>query len=158
MCSKMIKKCCNGMWSESNWQPNRRLESMTSFMTNLRMLTRLLRSMRQGFFSEKEVDVQVLHIKVTRQGSSMIHSDIPTVSTVAKWDWWTDGMCEYKYLYWPYCGSAEWIKNNIYSTVELMVWIVRTFTTSFNVQSWKIIYLFFPMDNLDIELFVRVRE
>ena len=54
ICSRTIKKCCNGMWSESSWCPNLRLESRTSFMTSLRMLTKLLFSIWIGSRSEKE--------------------------------------------------------------------------------------------------------
>ena len=42
------------MWSESSWCPNLRLESRTSFMTSLRMLTKLLFSIWIGSRSEKE--------------------------------------------------------------------------------------------------------
>ena len=48
ICSKTMKKCCKGMWSESNWWPNRRLESRTSLITNFSMFTRLLFSICMG--------------------------------------------------------------------------------------------------------------
>ncbi len=52
MCSKTMKKCCRGMWSESSWRPNLRLESITSLITSCMMLTRLLRSITTGSRSE----------------------------------------------------------------------------------------------------------
>ncbi|MPC08127.1 hypothetical protein E2C01_000703 [Portunus trituberculatus] len=35
-----MKKCCSGTESESNWRPNLREDSMSSFTTNLQMFTR----------------------------------------------------------------------------------------------------------------------
>ena len=58
ICSRTIKKCCNGMWSESSWCPNLRLESRTSFMTSLRMLTKLLFSIWIGSRSEKRKSLE----------------------------------------------------------------------------------------------------
>ena len=52
-CSRTMKKCWRGMWSESNWRPNFRLESITSLMTSFKMFTRLLLSIRTGSRSEK---------------------------------------------------------------------------------------------------------
>lgn len=47
-CSKTMKKCWSGMWSESSWWPKRRLESRTSLMTSFKMLTKLLFSICTG--------------------------------------------------------------------------------------------------------------
>ena len=59
ICSRTIKKCCKGMWSESNWWPNLRLESSTSLITNFNMLTKLHFSIWMG--SRSETKERIIH-------------------------------------------------------------------------------------------------
>ena len=57
-CSRTMKKCCRGIWSESSCLPNFKLLSITSFTTSLLMFTRLLLSMRTGSRSGKDIGIQ----------------------------------------------------------------------------------------------------
>ena len=73
MCSKTMKKCCKGMWSESNWWPNRRLESRTSLITNFSMFTRLLFSIWMGSRSVKTKRCEVEWVKIKESCADTIN-------------------------------------------------------------------------------------
>lgn len=47
-CSRTMKKCCNGIWSESSIRPYLNDVSISSFTINFEMFTRLLLSMMTG--------------------------------------------------------------------------------------------------------------
>lgn len=59
-CSRTMKKCCNGMWSESSIRPYFKDVSISSLTISFEMLTRLLLSMITGSRAAKTIRVSVL--------------------------------------------------------------------------------------------------
>lgn len=56
-CSRTMKKCCNGMWSESSIRPYFKDVSISSLTISFEMLTRLLLSMITGSRAAKTIRV-----------------------------------------------------------------------------------------------------